>query len=83
MQMTFAQASMASLGVLVHCSQALRMKREKNIKENNFVVTSYKSLKTQRPRMVRKTTNSWIKCVKATTKNNLLNSQRDLQDCVK
>jgi len=53
MQMTFAQASMASLGVLVHCSQALKMKKKKNIKENNFVLTSYTSIKTQRPRMVR------------------------------
>jgi hypothetical protein len=37
MQMTFAQASMASLGVLVHCSQALRIKKKKMSKKTTLL----------------------------------------------
>jgi hypothetical protein len=37
MQMTFAQASMASLGVLVHYSQALRMKKKKISKKTTVL----------------------------------------------
>jgi hypothetical protein len=62
---------------LNNCSQAFKTQKgkKKMLKNNNnFVVTSYTSIKTQRPKMVRKTTHFGVECVRLQQPKNLLNS---------